>query len=332
MINENIKKYRISIMGIAATGVLLVHSNGIVDWHPILKILFGFGGTGVYVFVFLSAIGLYNSLKVRGGEYSKLEFYKRRFARLIIPYCLIAATWYGILDLLIKGNLTYFLYDISTLSFWLEHKGAWYVAMLIPIYFLFPWFYDWAEAKNRELRVLGSLLGALVLSFVCSITLPSLYEHLAQVFSSVIVYLIGYYYAGLNEKNDRNGIILSTACLILFVIKSISPLKKLEFVSNLTWSMLGIPFAFISAELLNKLNHNGVNIFLNFFGTYSLEMYLWNIFIIQAMKEFNVLDILKKNGDANGLIAYSIVVAFGCLLSVLYGRISTWLTDRTYTN
>lgn len=262
------------------------------------------------------------------GGYSKLEFYKRRFSRLIIPYCLIAATWYGILDLLIKRNLAYVLYDISTLSFWIEHKGAWYVAMLIPIYLLFPWFYDWAEAKNRKQRVLGCLLGEIILSFVCSITLPGLYEHLGQVFSSVIVYLIGYYYAGLNEKNDRNGIILSTACLILFVIKSISPLKKLEFVSNLTWSMLGIPFALFLAELLNKANHKRVNTILGFFGKYSLEMYLWNIYVIQAMKEFNVIDILRINGDANGLFAYSIVVVLGCLLSVIYGRISTWLVRK----
>ena len=60
--------------------------------------------------------------------------------RLIAPYCMIAGTWYGLLDLLIERNPALFLYDISTLSFWLEHKGAWYVAMLIPVYLLFPYF------------------------------------------------------------------------------------------------------------------------------------------------------------------------------------------------
>lgn len=263
-----------------------------------------------------------------GGGYSKLEFYKRRFARLIVPYCLIAVTWYGILDLLIKGSLTNFLYDVSTLSFWFEHKGAWYVAMLIPIYLLFPWFYDWAEAKKRKQRVLGCLLGAIVLSFVCSIALSSLYEHLGQVFMSIIVYLIGYYYAGLDEKNDRNGIIISIACLILFVIKSISPFKELSFVSNLTWSMLGIPFAIISAVLLSKIS-NKVNTVLDFFGKYSLEMYLWNIFVIQAMKTFNLIEILKTNGDSYGFISYGIIVFAGCLLSVIYGRISSLLVQTT---
>lgn len=90
-INEQIRRYRTQVMGIAAIGVLLVHSNSTVEWHPMLRKLFGFGGTGVYIFVFLSATGLYHSLIIRGGKYSKIEFYKRRFIRLI-PYWLIAAT------------------------------------------------------------------------------------------------------------------------------------------------------------------------------------------------------------------------------------------------
>lgn len=64
---NRIKDYRSQIMGIAAIGVLLVHSNEIVNWPSVVSKAFGFGGTGVYIFVFLSAIGLCNSLKIRGG-------------------------------------------------------------------------------------------------------------------------------------------------------------------------------------------------------------------------------------------------------------------------
>lgn len=62
-----IDKNRSGIMGVATLGVLMVHSNAIVKWPSILQKLFSFGGTGVYVFVFLSAMGLYYSLKKRGG-------------------------------------------------------------------------------------------------------------------------------------------------------------------------------------------------------------------------------------------------------------------------
>lgn len=221
-----------------------------------------------------------------------------------------------------------FLLDVSTLSFWLEHKGAWYVAMLIPVYLLFPWFYDWAERKNRKMRVLGSLSVTVAVSFLCSIASPNLYDHLSQVFSSMIVYLIGYYYAGLNEDEGKSGLILSLACLLLYAVKAITPLKKLSFVSNLTWSMLGIPFAFISTELLYKMNNRIINAFLGFFGKYSLEMYLWNIFVIQALKAFNVIGILKENGDTYGVASYGLIVVLGCLLSVVYGKLSGRISQK----
>ena len=214
------------------------------------------------------------------------------------------------------------------MSFWFEHQGAWYVAMLIPIYFLFPWFFDCAETENRKSRVLGSLIVAFLLCYVSFIIFPELYEHLAQVFSSVIVYLIGYYYAGLNKKSDKNGIVLSSICLVLFVVKSVSPLKNIEVVSNLTWAMLGIPFAFISAGLINRINNEGVNAVLGFFGKHSLEMYLWNIFVIQAMKAFNVAEFLKENGDAHGYVSYGIVITFGSFLSILYRRLSAWIAHK----
>lgn len=67
-IKREISEKRTQIMGIASLGIILVHSIDIVTWSPNLEKLFGFGGTGVYVFVFLSAIGLFHSLKSRGGK------------------------------------------------------------------------------------------------------------------------------------------------------------------------------------------------------------------------------------------------------------------------
>lgn len=72
-IKREISNKRTQIMGIASLGIILVHSIDIVAWSPNLEKLFGFGGTGVYIFVFLSAIGLFHSLKSRGGEKTSLN-------------------------------------------------------------------------------------------------------------------------------------------------------------------------------------------------------------------------------------------------------------------
>ena len=64
--NPLIKRYRNQLMGIAAIGVVCVHSNSIVNWPDFLGTLFGYGGIGVCIFLFLSSIGSYNSLKSLG--------------------------------------------------------------------------------------------------------------------------------------------------------------------------------------------------------------------------------------------------------------------------
>ena len=306
-------------------GVLCVHSIGIVNWNPVLKKMFGYGGIGVYMFVFLSAVGLYSSVKW-GGYNSKAEFYKRRIRRLIIPYCFIAITWYGLLDLVVGRNPVLFFYDISTLSFWLEHKGAWYVAMLIPVYLVFPFFHEWAEKKDS--RDLECLLLLIILGFLCNIITPSVYDHLAQVISSIIVYLIGYHYASLDNKSNKNIIILSCICLIFFSIKTVTPLKNIEFVSNLSTHLLGIPMVFISAWSINAVKLGMLNCILGFFGKYSLEMYLCNIFIIQALTLFHGLEFFESHGYEQGYVAYVAVFISGSILAFFYGKISALFFEK----
>lgn len=131
-----LNRYRQQLMGIAAIGVIIVHSNGVVDWPYLISYLFGFGGIGVYMFVFLSAIGLYMSLSKQEKKGKKIEFYIRRFTRVIFPYLCMAVTWYGVKYLIIEKDFFHFLWETSLLSYWFEHRGAWFVAMLIPAYLI----------------------------------------------------------------------------------------------------------------------------------------------------------------------------------------------------
>lgn len=329
MVNKqmnNVIEFRSQLMGIAAIGVVCVHSNSIVILPNYLGSLFGYGGIGVYIFVLLSSIGLYNSLKSRGGGYKKAEFYKRRFQRVIVPYLLIAATWYGIKYLLIQQNPTEFFYELSTLSFWINNQGAWYVAMLVPVYLVFPWFYDWVEKTQsssiRTAKIVITGVSGSVIAFMISIINPQLYSHLSQVFSSIIVYVFGYYCADKVMTDKFNGWLVTVVCLLFYILKTITPLKNLDFISSISWSLLSIPIITVSVWLLSKVNTKPIDDLLGFFGKYSLEMYLWNIFLIQAIKYFGIIEWLKKYGDESGYMAYGIVVVGGVVLSVVYGKLT----------
>mgnify|MGYP001049521727 CR=1 FL=1 len=332
--NVSLTKYRQQLMGIAAIGVLLVHSTQIIALPTFLSKIFSYGGIGVYIFVFLSAIGLYMSLSRRGGIYSKKEFYKRRFTRALLPYLLIAVTWYGVKYLIFDHNIGAFFYETSLLSFWLEHRGAWYIAMLVPVYLIFPWFYDWIENScsqsnyTRRMKIIAVGVVSSIVTFTISILDSQLYNHLSQIFSSVIVYMVGYYCAGKVMAGKYNGCFISVICLAFYIVKAITPLKNYNFVNSISWSLLAIPIITVSAWLLSKIKLRFIDAVLGFFGKYSLEMYLWNIFLIQATRYFGVIGWLEKHGDTSGYVAYGLVVADGIILSIVYRKLSDAIVQK----
>ncbi len=327
-----INKYRQQIMGIAAIGVVLVHSNGMVPWPSIISFFCGCGGIGVYIFVFLSATGLYLSLSKREEKNRKTHFYMCRFAKVLLPYLCIAVTWYGVKYLIIERKFICFLWETSLLSYWFEHKGAWFVAMLIPVYLIYPWFYDWVEKGNRNRKILVCFLILVTISFVLDFKFPEFYHHISQVLCSYIVYLIGYFEAEKVLKNEFRGMKLSILCAAFFIVRTITPLRKIAFISDITWAMFGITILIVVAWILDKINCKQINIFLGFFGKYSLEMYLWNIFMIQIIQYFRIIDLLKPFGKLSGYAAYGIVVCCGIILSVVYGKLTGILSKRLCGN
>ena len=120
-------KFRPEIFGFATLMILICHAVSIVPLPNNISIIVSYGGMGVNIFLFMSGIGLYYSLKRNGNI---IDFYIRRAIRLIVPYLLIAGVWYGLKYLVIENNFLLFIYELSLLSFWIEHKGAWYDTIL----------------------------------------------------------------------------------------------------------------------------------------------------------------------------------------------------------
>lgn len=76
---ELLSKNRMALFGVATIGVILVHAQSVVSNIPvIISKVFSFGGIGVYIFAFLSGIGLsfsmdkHNSLDKSGGGYQAI--------------------------------------------------------------------------------------------------------------------------------------------------------------------------------------------------------------------------------------------------------------------
>ena len=133
---ELLSKYRTPLMGIAALMIIAVHScdYGVQMPNFIQRILMR-GYLGVDIFLFLSGIGCYYSLS-KNGSCSK--WYKKRLVRIFIPYTLIQIPFWAYQISIGEFNIEKQLINFSTIGFWLHHVGAWYVALLIPLYLFTP--------------------------------------------------------------------------------------------------------------------------------------------------------------------------------------------------
>ena len=246
-------------------------------------------------------------------------FYKRRLLRVAVPYLLIAGTWYGIKYFIFYPSLTDFIWELSTLSFWFEGKGAWYVAMLIPLYLVYPYFYKWVENGDRNKKLFLSTSSILCVSLILYFVNKDIYTRVVQVSNSYVTFILGYY-IGERVMNDGKIPVAMTAFTVLFypIRALISEIKNIAYLGDLSWAMLGVGFAIVVASFfLNKLPKKVVTV-LDWIGGISLELYLTNIFLLQVvamMREKEVLTFLDMWYECG--ILYVIVILVGFFLSYM---------------
>lgn len=312
-------KYRGELMGIGAIGVLVTHASEFVNCPGLIEKAITYGGLGVYFFMFLSGVGLYYSMG-KHGEKGIAVFLKRRITRVFIPYLLIAAVWYGIKYILLEHSVMMFLYELSTLSYWLEHKGAWYVAALVPIYALYPFYHLWLEKGHRGRKTAATIIIILCIEAFSYLYCHAFYEHLAQVMNSLWVFVLGNFFAERIKQKGTNMEGYLLVFVIAFVAEKILPLGKFLPIGGIMYAMKGILMLIVCAWVVHFAHVNVVHVILKWFGKHSLMLYLTNIFVIQAVKYFGFWD---KKGSS--IILYSIILSLGIVFTILFDRLADWI-------
>lgn len=148
---QDISEYRGQLMGIATLLVIFGHSvgNGVAmpRW---MESLCGLSSVGVDIFLLVSGLGLWYSLTSLNGNNVQQGvrcWYLRRYKRILIPYLIIIG-FHCTLSVLHGMPISQALFELSTLSYWVNHQGAWFIAMLIPVYALTPLHYRICNKVN----------------------------------------------------------------------------------------------------------------------------------------------------------------------------------------
>lgn len=297
---SDISIYRQTLMGIGIIGVLIAH------WHNFQNIDSGISyslglmiGRIVFTqgFLFLSGFGLYYSFSSCPNI---KRFYSRRIIRLYYPFLLMSVPLYTYFLCNRKGyDITDFVTQLLTIYFWIKGNfgGMWYVSLSIFLYLLFPVLYNrvFNSASNKKtiLRVGLCVLGLYLIIYSIQLLNQEYYNKISIGVDQIIFFIIGVLFG----YEVRNKLLSSSTYMLiicsiglsylLFSFLRIYYLSNSDLVTSLCSISQKLALMPIICILLNLGKGRFVNkIFipmLNWFGAYSLELYILHLHVYMLL-------------------------------------------------
>jgi peptidoglycan/LPS O-acetylase OafA/YrhL len=310
---SDLSTYRTQLMGVAALLIIVCHMNIYRVLMPqILAHICCYGMWGVDMFLFLSGLGLYYSLSKKNlnNKNDYLSFYKKRFYRIFVPYFMIYIPYCLIFTLLEQYSIKESILCLTTLEFWLFHRGAWFISLIIILYLISPFLYKLLSKQHKWIFTIGIIA---VIAVLRSITLENtaptsvLYNvqlALGRVPSFILGLTIGSY--------CKEGKQISTPYTLLILCISISA-SKIFNVWDYPW-LITPTLLYISLFIITLLKGSWIDKCLTFVGKMSLESYLTHITLIDILKVLIPAYIYSPIFYGKYL-EYAIIIVVGLLLA-----------------
>lgn len=275
---ERLREGRTFVMGVAALMIYFAHFYAYADLGLPNK-LFAYGNWGVDVFLLLSGFGMCHSMTKSS---SNSVFYWKRFVRIGVPYLIIAIPFCFFSDILVAQTADWglFVLDVSTLSYWLFHRGAWYVAMLAPLYLLVPFFRRLANRFGAVFFcVISAVLCALLsLGFKRSFSDSDFVANVVFVIQRLPSFFVGWLLADRLMRGKDQTVGLQVAILA-------SGIALFAWFLTRNTGCTGFLPAMLIAFWVSGFRQLPLEDFFEKLGEASLESYLLNIYVLAFMRD-----------------------------------------------
>lgn len=272
--------YRKEIMGIATIMIIVCHSTSYVGSLPeLVQRSIGSLGYACDMFLFLSGIGMWNSMKrVRSKQQSVLIWLRNRYIRIIVPFVVIVLpvclyNGNGVFETIIR--LTGFDYLFFQL-------GLWFVSCILLLYILTP-VLDIAVRSNMKWFYVSLFICVFLIIGCVDWGQGQQMKNLQFVCNRFPCYVLGYTIATDVMSGRKISLLwMIVVPLIIFVILYYMN-HRFSFYFSLFW-LQGIPAVALIAIVLSLLKCSILNMILSFVGSISLESYLTNVLVVPILK------------------------------------------------
>lgn len=297
---SHLSSYRTELMGLAAIGIICCHTHARgVEMPGWLWQLFSLGQLGVSIFFLLSGMGIWYSLQ----NISLIElwrakkWYVKRYVKLFVPFLLIVVPCGSYAAITGGHSLWWFLLRISTIQFWINGEGAWFVSVLVVCYLLSPG-WEWLLRKVRHRTLLSA---AWFLAIFC-------FGHLFMKHAEESAfYFAGFWIAPYVKRGLRIPWISIVAASMAMYLACIifAPLQGLPRVFFLLPVVVILPCIVFDFSRMKSINKG-----FRFMGNITLESYLLNT----SLPIFG--------------LSYLYVVLIGIPLAWIIHKISDFMTSK----
>ena len=194
-----LSKYRNEIYGISILWIILFHvinlkHTALSREFKALNGLIHHGNIGVEIFLFMSGICLYYSMK---NNKDILCFYKKRLVRIYVPLLLIYGSYCTYICIIKNNDILQLIKNITFYSFWFEGNIAvWFIALIIPLYILYPLIFKFIlenESINRLLYIMLMCVGVYIFCYTFKILDPYYFKRIEIGLTRIPIFLLGCY-------------------------------------------------------------------------------------------------------------------------------------------
>ncbi|MCI7131538.1 MAG: acyltransferase [Lachnospiraceae bacterium] len=314
--NNLLSRYRGALMGISILVIILFHFtedcqiyeyhySGWIRWFRI-----HIGSSSVDAFLFFSGLGLYYAMK-KNPDIG--VFYRRRFARLLIPYVIVALPSWIILDeILEKRGMWEACKDFTFLSFFSDgDRWYWYIGLMLFCYLIYPYVFQIVDcatdAIDGEMRLLSLVSAITVLALVIELFEKETFSNTNIALLRLPIFLAGCFYGRSSYEGRTSywkwGVLFVISAGLLMLLPTDSPIFG-RYVSGI----FNVSVCAGIAWIFSKVSYKQLLRVLEWFGGRSLELYLTHVTIRKFM---------KHGGYPTCYIRYELVM-IGCSLAAAW--------------
>ena len=292
---ELLSKYRNELYGISIIWIVLFH--GLKIKNTALPKLFSFldpiirhGNCGVEIFLFLSGVYLFFSLK---KSFDIISFYLNRIKRIILPFLFIDGLFWVYHCLYLKNNVVLFIKNITLYSFWSGREMmVWYIALILVLYIVYPLIFKALDSSKYSVilmlsMILMTYIGCVILKYYY----PKWFSSVEIALTRIPVFLIGCYVGKLVYEKQEISMFIKLASFV-FVVYGLSffyqhPYSLVKYY-RIPYLLVGPSLAIWLSVVLDTIDSKRLNSNLSIWGGLSLELYLMHIVLRKLFVSSNL--------------------------------------------